>query len=633
MNELSPEAQALSPETEEYVKKAFDDLSRRSGYAAAKLQPSPRPRRPLLPALAFVAATAVAGVTAWQLAPSSDTGIDTTSSATTTEGTASNGDGTASDGGSIASRSGDELEASDAVGPVDTGDSDSDELATEGRLRVATEAVRADANDPFLNVRSDAGSSADLVAKLPPTYRGLRATGEQEVTADGATWIEVEMLHPVAYSGSVSFDANPVGWLNAGLTEPLVDGIGVGLDEVPGCTAPASSPSSGSQLAGSGYVFGLESARLADDCVRVVLTIGEGQAAYAWDSVTAGTAPAASLPAIQIMSSGGLGVVVDLGSVTSAWPQATETGGGVYVVRAADGNLDLVSPLPVRSATVTALPEIGVVVIDLAVAGSAPLADDGIVLTEEPRASAGSVTVLGLARPFEALLGISIEDASGQSVEATYSGSTFLGTMTTDTYAVGTTDWTTAWGSFAVEAKGLDPGDYVMLLDEEGGQDDPDPVRVPFSIAEAADAAPLVPSDDEQKTASAFVRFAQGGSTDGVPFADEVILALGPEQHKTLTASNLADRDAWVVDVDGFAEFAGPFDLLAPPSDGRIRVSRGEINHCAGPPRDWPSDWDRLTQVNIEPIGIDSCIPWYGLSLFLNPAGEIEVVVLDLFGP
>jgi hypothetical protein len=511
---------------------------------------------------------------------------------------------------------------------------DASQAAAGDRLRVDTEAVRADTADPFLNVRAGAGAAADLVAKLPPSYRGLRAAGEREAGDDGADWIEVELLHPVAYSGPDPGGDSPTGWINAAYAFVLADGLGVGTDEVPGCVPTDDAGASIGGLAGAGYVYGLESGFLSDDCLRVVLTVAPGSSPYLWTEVPAGTGPASALPGMVVTSSGGTGVTVDLGNVSSAWPGATDTDDGVYVARADDGTLDLVSPLPVRSVVTTPLRDIGVVVIDLEVTGPAPTADRFVVLTDDPLIGAGSVTVNGLARPFEAMLGVSIVDAAGQPVEAAYSGSSFLGTVRAADYGVETTDWTEAWGRFSVRADGLDPGEYVMALDGEGGVEDPTPTRVPFTITDGPsdDVAAGLPSSREQAVLWSLVRFARGGGLEQVPLADEVTLGLGLATTRILAADELADREAWILDEAEFAGYSGPFDLLAQVADSRVRYSRGPIDHCAGPPLNWPEEWTSLTQLNIEPIS-DSCLQWYGISLFLNDGGEIEAVVLDLWEP
>ena len=110
-------------------------------------------------------------------------------------------------------------------------------------------------------------------------------------------------------------------------------------------------------------------------------------------------------------------------------------------------------------------------------------------------------------------------------------------------------------------------------------------------------------------------------------------LGLGLVHQETFSRAELENRSNWVIDVESFQGFEGPFDVLQRLDDGQVSFSAGPIPYCAGPPRDWPTEWDALSQVNIEPVGIDSCIAWYGVHLFRNNDGEIEVIVLDLFGP
>ncbi|MEM9133944.1 MAG: hypothetical protein AAGE88_16445, partial [Actinomycetota bacterium] len=117
-----------------------------------------------------------------------------------------------------------------------------------------------------------------------------------------------------------------------------------------------------------------------------------------------------------------------------------------------------------------------------------------------------------------------------------------------------------------------------------------------------------------------------------VPLADEVTLGLGPTVVRTMSAAELADRSAWAIDSDGFAGFDGPFNALDSLADGRFATSTGATPHCANAPRTWP-DAFAGEQVNLVSIGIDSCIDWVGVHLFLDDDGAITAVTLDLFGP
>ncbi len=654
---MSPNTNDFTPNpmTEDHIKDAFRDLSRRSGVVPVDHGPHVKAaaggggrwsRNPfgrgsdnrLIPALAFAAVVAIAGFGAWQLLP----GDDSDSPNIATEGGFDDdGDGTTDDGAIVTDDgTSDGTDTTDGDG-TDTDDGDTDAAPAPGepgaRYRVDTAKVAADSSDPFLNVRLDAGAQFDILAKLPPNYRGVVATGEATTTDDGATWLQVQLIDPVRVNlGEPLHGGLPTGWVNAAFLVPLRDGIAVGTDEVPACAFPPEERRTFGGLSAAGYVYGLESGFVGGgtDCLRVVVTLAAGSNPFLWDQVPAGTGPASAIPDAFVSSSGGTGVSVELGdNITSVWTGATETDDDVYIARSSDGTVDLISPVPVSRVGVTPLADSGIVVIDMEIAGDAPLTGRFVALTDDPVVGSGTVTVTGLARPFEANLGVSIIDDGGQPVAALYSGSAGLGTLRGTEYGVQTNDWTEAWGRFAVTAADLQPGDYTMLLDGEGGVDTPTRTAVPFTITDGPDSSTSEPGADDQAAAQALVQFAQGGLLTDVNLASEVTLSLGVDHQETFTGAELADRDNWVIDVDDFEGFAGPFDVLDRLADGQVSFSTGSIPHCAGPPVDWPTEWDALSQVNIEPVGATSCIEWYAVSLFRNNDGQVEVIVLDLFGP
>ncbi|MDH4277253.1 MAG: Gmad2 immunoglobulin-like domain-containing protein [Acidimicrobiia bacterium] len=641
-----------NPMTEAHITDAFRDLSRRAGTvpvdngphvraaaggrrgrrAANSANPFGGGERRLIPALAFAVLAVIAVFGAWQLLPGDDSG----SADIATDGDLAD-DGTTGD-------------TDDSDGAITTGDGTSDSIDTTtdtddgatpaigeagARYRVDTAKVAADTGDPFLNVRWAPDAGAELLAKLPPTYRGIVLTGESATADEGATWFSVQLIDPVQVNlGEPLHGGQPIGWVNAAFILPLEDGIAVGTDEVPACAFLPEESGTVGGLSSSGYVYALESRRLRDDCLRVVVTLGAGSTPFMWEEIPAGTGPATALPDAFVTSSGGSGVSLELGdNIASVWPNATETDDGVYIARSNDGTVDLVTPVPVGRVGITPLAGSGILVIDMEVAGDAPQKGRFVALLDEPNVSAGTVTVTGLARPFEANLGVSIVDDDGKPVAALYSGSAALGTLRGTEYGVQTNDWTEAWGRFAVTAADLQPGSYTMLLDGEGGVDTPSRTAVPFSITEGPSTETAEPDAGDQAVAQALVRFAQGGALTDVDLADEVTLGLGLSHQETFTRSELANRNNWEIDVDEFEGFAGPFDILQPLVDGQVSFSSGSIPHCAGPPLDWPTEWDALSQVNIEPVGADSCIQWYAVNLFRNNNGEIEVIVLDLFGP
>ena len=595
----------------------------------------------LIPALAFVVLAAVAGFSAWQLLPDGDTAdsVNVTADGDLADDNDTNGNDDTDGDDNVTTDDGTGQDTTDSTDTtVDGSDGASGPVEAGDRFRVDTSKVAADTSDPFLNIRMAPGAGSKLVAKLPPTYRGMVATDTAAtITDDGATWRFVQLVDPVNVNlGEPLHGGFPAGWVNTNFILPLGENIAVDTAEVPACTSPADETDAFGRLGGTGYVYGLESARIgpAGDCLRVVVTIGQGSAPFLWDDVPTGTGPAAALPDAFVAESGGGGVVLNLGDVDSAWIGAQDTDDGVYVVRGDDGNVDLVSPVPVGRIHLTPLPADGIIVLDMETAGDPPQAERFVALTDEPRVSAGSVTVVGVARPFEANLGVSIVDADGSPTAALYSGSASLGTRRSTEYGVQTNDWTEAWGRFAVTASGLAPGSYTMLLDGEGGVDNPTLTAVPFTITEAPTDDTDEPTEDEQAAAQALVRFAQGSGTwDDLNLADRVTLSLGVTHTKAVTGIGLQDRDNWAIDFEPFAGRTGPFNLLDVLGDGQVRFSAGTIPHCASPALDWPDEWAGYTQVNIEPVDATSCLEWYAVSLFRNDDGDVEAIALDLFEP
>lgn len=144
-------------------------------------------------------------------------------------------------------------------------------------------------------------------------------------------------------------------------------------------------------------------------------------------------------------------------------------------------------------------------------------------------------------------------------------------------------------------------------------------------------------SAEERDLAEAFVAFARDpnpGTLAEVPFAEQVLVGLGPElaTHRTHSASELADPAAWPLDAD-FRAYVGPFSALDRIVDtDDLRISGGPRAQCAATPLPVADDLEDLRQVTIQPNDIDSCLQWFAIDLFLDN-GEIAAVVLDLYEP
>lgn len=82
---------------------------------------------------------------------------------------------------------------------------------------------------------------------------------------------------------------------------------------------------------------------------------------------------------------------------------------------------------------------------------------------------------------------------------------------------------------------------------------------------------------------------------------------------------------------DEYDGYAGPFsalETLAEPID----VTVGAHARCAAPPTPVPEGATGLRQVSLQPSDATSCLEWYAIDLFVNDAGEVETIRLDLYG-
>lgn len=485
--------------------------------------------------------------------------------------------------------------------PVDGG-------PTAPMYRVDTDAVRADTGDPFLNVRVDPDPDADLVVALPPTYSGVVPTGEVVELTSGSSWWEVELRHPVGLDDL--YAEKKVGWVNARFLLPLPEGVPVTLEDVPGCRGESLEFSDGAGTSQPSTVTSVDVARIGPTCVRYVVGFGTD------------AGPANHIPPYSLTFSG-RPIMLSLGSVA---PGATGTG-GLFVTRAYDGSVTLLVP-GADVASITPVPDRGFLVVDVRPSNSAPPSNDLVALTSDPLIGGGIVSVTGVARPFEANLVARVETATGEPIEAVHAGSVG-GTVSATEAGYWTTDWTEAWGRFVVEVSGIPVGDFVLILDP-GTENGADELRVPFSMAETGEVS--VPSASANLTGMDFATFASDPSQlDQIPLADRVTVGLVEGPTQVLDRQALADPASWVLDVDEYRGRVGTTEVLRAARQP-VRISDGVIPHCAAPPAALPNPLAGLDQVNLEPIGVDSCLDWFSISLFLD-GDEIVGVLFDLWEP
>ncbi len=127
-----------------------------------------------------------------------------------------------------------------------------------------------------------------------------------------------------------------------------------------------------------------------------------------------------------------------------------------------------------------------------------------------------------------------------------------------------------------------------------------------------------------------------GDVSDLMLSSDGVDLLLGDTVvHAGRTPGELGSEAAWLLSVEEFEGFAGPFSVLdtLDNDDRALTVSLGAQPHCAGPPKDAPAGLEAYTRVAIEPVEIDSCIAWFVVNLYLDDVGQVRAIQLDLFGP
>lgn len=161
-------------------------------------------------------------------------------------------------------------------------------------------------------------------------------------------------------------------------------------------------------------------------------------------------------------------------------------------------------------------------------------------------------------------------------------------------------------------------------------------------VAERTTAAVPIGNEGDaraEELIAGFLRLAEDpgpGAVARLPFTAEVKLGLGNNLHLIRHQSELADPNAWIIEVDDFRAYTGPFSALdLAASAEEIVVSVGEHAHCASPPMPPPDEVAHLQRVSVQPdLGpTESCLHWWTVDLYIDRAGRIEAVTLDLWEP
>ena len=493
------------------------------------------------------------------------------------------------------------------------------------------------AADDTLNLRRAPGADEALDARLAPTYSGVRPTGNTTIVDDGGEWWEVELLDPVRL-----FDlqeplhgARVIGWVNSAFLEPYDPAFSA----VPACSGdgPIDSLTPVANQDEADHIFQIRQYDMGGGCLRVVVTFGtdfdDSGIAPRYDFIGTDMRPTGNVPPVEVEWVQNT-TVIKLDGIDYAW--ATESSNvfgevrndqdlDAFSVRRADRSIDVFIPVIGWPQGVTTNPETGQLIVDIleTTSDSRPHTDNGIHVIGEPVFTAGGVVeFMGLARPFEATVGVLISQG---------------GELVIDDFAM-STDYLEAWGLFRYRVVGLDPALPATVTINQDSETEP--VGVTFELeadvnADGPTGDQLINQSDLDVT-DALAGFARGEVPFGaLSFTDDVVLGLNTVEQITVNGSDLASDSTWIIAREEFDGLVGPFDVLGLlRRDNDIsQVNVGPRSHCAGPPLDFGPEWSEGRHLVIEPTGIDSCLQWYAVNLLVNDAGVIEAVTLDLWGP
>lgn len=144
------------------------------------------------------------------------------------------------------------------------------------------------------------------------------------------------------------------------------------------------------------------------------------------------------------------------------------------------------------------------------------------------------------------------------------------------------------------------------------------------------------PTDDDVALVASFLELDQRRpDVESLPLAPSgVVMSLGIAELREQTTAQLADPANWAFESEGFRGRTGTFsalDVLANADETEIFV--GTHNHCASPPAAVPEVLREARPLSIQPTGIDSCINWWTVGIYLDDAGDVIGIVFDTWEP
>lgn len=191
----------------------------------------------------------------------------------------------------------------------------------------------------------------------------------------------------------------------------------------------------------------------------------------------------------------------------------------------------------------------------------------------------------------------------------------------------------------------------IELYDTDGVR--VDTITIEVDDDASADDQPLLEEDgdleqsatpEDEQLIAALRQFAKAPGPDtaaAIPFVDKVAIGLGPEVHQERASEDLADADAWTIEMglDGGESFRGvagqlsALPLLADANAENSTVTVGDHPHCGSPPVPPPEELAELRRISIQPAHWESCLQWWTVDLFVTDDGRIAGLTHDLWEP
>ena len=82
-----------------------------------------------------------------------------------------------------------------------------------------------------------------------------------------------------------------------------------------------------------------------------------------------------------------------------------------------------------------------------------------------------------------------------------------------------------------------------------------------------------------------------------------------------------------------FKARTGPISSLDLLRDREVTATTGDHSGCAGIPSPPPAEVATLDRISLQPTTTGSCLDWFAVDLFLDEAGHIVAITVDLYEP